>query len=91
VQNTDDTVYVSAKQAIGLNALLEKIDDELKEDAPKQVHLAVPQSEGKTLSLLEARSRILAREYQDGLVQMDVEVPESILRRVKKFVVQARN
>ncbi len=87
VQNSDDTVYVSAKQGSGLTALLEKIDDELKEDAPKRVHLSVPQSEGKALSLLEARSRILSRQYQDGSVEMDVQAPDSVLRRVKKFVI----
>jgi hypothetical protein len=50
------------------------------------VQVSVPQSEGKVLSLLEARSRILSREYQDGLVKMDVQAPESVVRRVKKFV-----
>jgi GTP-binding protein HflX len=86
-QNTDDTVYVSAKQGSGLTALLGKIDDELKEDAPKRVHLAVPQSEGKTLSVLESRSRILARQYKDGVVHLDVQAPESVLRRVRKFLI----
>src|SRR5512142_1438590 len=57
--NIEDTIYVSAKQGIGLDALLAKIDEELKEDAPKRVQVSVPQSEGKILSLLEARSRIL--------------------------------
>ena len=86
-QNTGDTVYVSAKQGTGLPALLERIDDGLVEDAPKHAHLAVPQSEGKALSLLEARSRILSRQYQDGLVRMEVQAPDSVLRRVKKFVI----
>src|SRR6185369_6752170 len=76
VVNYEDSVYVSAKQSLGLDTLLEKIDEELKEDAPKRVHLSVPQSEGKVLSMLEARSRIFSREYQDGLVRMDVQAPE---------------
>ncbi|HET9695431.1 MAG TPA: GTPase HflX, partial [Terriglobales bacterium] len=86
VLNVEDIVFVSAKERLGLDALLEKIDEELKEDAPKRVHLSVPQSEGKVLSLLEARSRIFSREYQDGLVRMDVQAPESVVRRVKQFV-----
>jgi GTP-binding protein HflX len=84
--NLGDGVSVSAKQGIGLDALLERIDEELKEDAPRRVRLSVPQSEGKILSLLEARSRIFSREYQDGLVKMDVQAAESVLRRVKKFM-----
>jgi GTP-binding protein HflX len=84
--NLGDGVSVSAKQGIGLDALLARIDEELKEDAPRRVHLSVPQSEGKILSLLEARSRIFSREYQDGSVKMDVQAAESVLRRVKKFI-----
>jgi GTP-binding protein HflX len=85
--NTGDSVYVSAKQGIGLDVLREKVDEELKEDAPRRARLSVPQNEGKVLSLLEARSRIFSREYQDGLVKMDVQAAESVLRRLKKFVV----
>jgi GTP-binding protein HflX len=84
--NLGDGVSVSAKQGIGLDALLERIDEELKEDAPRRVRLSVPQSEGKILSLLEARSRIFSREYQDGSVKMDVQAAESVLRRVKKYI-----
>ena len=84
--NADDTVYVSAKEKLGLDALLEKIDEELKEDAPRRVRLSVPQSEGKVLSMLEARSRIFSREYQDGVVKLEVRAPESVVRRVKRFV-----
>jgi GTPase len=87
ITNAEDTVYVSAKQGIGLDALLEKIDQELKEDAPRRVQVSVPQSEGKILSLLEARSLILSREYHGGLVRMEVQAPESVLRRLKKFVI----
>ena len=84
--NTDDTLYVSAKQSLRLDALLERIDAALKEDAPSRVKLAVPQSEGKALSLLEARSRIFSREYRDGFVDLDVQAPESVVRRLKRFV-----
>jgi GTP-binding protein HflX len=84
--NTDDTLYVSAKEGLRLDALLERIDEALTEDAPSRVKLAVPQSEGKVLSLLEARSRIFSREYRDGFVDLDVQAPESVVRRVKRFV-----
>jgi len=79
-------MYVSAKEGLRLDALLDRIDTELKEDAPSRVKLAVPQSEGKVLSMLEARSRIFSREYRDGFVDLEVQAPESVVRRVKKFV-----
>lgn len=87
LSNHDDVAYVSARQGIGLDTLLERIDEALKEDAPERIQVAVPQSEGKVLSLLEARARILTREYRDGTVQMDVQAPQSVVRRLKKFVI----
>ena len=83
--NSDETLYVSAKEALRLDALLDRIDTELKEDAPTRIQLAVPQSEGKVLSLLEARSRIFSREYREGFVDLDVQAPESVVRKVKQF------
>jgi hypothetical protein len=47
----------------------------------------VPQKEGKLLALLEARSRIYSRAYKDGLVEMEAEAPESVVRKVKEWVV----
>jgi GTPase len=84
--NSEDAMYVSAKSSLRLEALLDRMDQELKEDAPSRVKLAVPQSEGKVLSMLEARSRIFSREYRDGFVDLDVQAPESVVRRVKAFV-----
>ena len=84
--NTDETLYVSAKEGLRLDALLDRIDTALTEDAPERVKLAIPQSEGKLLSLLESRSRIFSREYRDGYVDLEVQAPESVVRRVKRFV-----
>ena len=81
------TVYVSAVEGIGLDALLERIDKLIDEDKVSRVHLLVPQKEGKMLAMLEAKARILSRKYRDGSVQLEAEAPASVLRRVKQFVV----
>jgi len=81
------TVYISAAKDIGMSTLLDKIDQMLAEDPISRVRLRVPQKEGKLLSLLEARSRIYSRQYKDGLVELEVEAPESVVRRMKEFVV----
>jgi hypothetical protein len=49
--------------------------------------LRIPQEEGKLLSMLEAKSRILSRAYKDGAVELEVEAPASAVRRVREFVV----
>ena len=81
------SVYVSAIEGTGLDLLLERIDAMIEEDPVSRVHLRVPQKEGKTLALLEARARIYARAYRDGVVDMEAEAPESVVRRVREFVV----
>ncbi len=39
------------------------------------------------LALLEARARIYARAYKDGAVELQADAPESVVRRVREFVV----
>ncbi|MGZ4730729.1 MAG: GTPase HflX [Terriglobales bacterium] len=81
-------VHVSAAKGTGMSTLLDRIDEMLSEDPISRVHLRVPQKEGKMLALLEARSRIYSRAYKDGLVEMEVEAPESMVRKIRAFVVQ---
>ena len=79
-------VHVSAAKGVGMSTLLDRIDEMLSEDPLCRVLLRVPQKEGKLLALLEARSRIYSRKYNGGSVELDVEAPESVLRKVRDFV-----
>jgi GTPase len=81
------TIYVSATEGTGLDRLLERVDAMIEEDPVSRVHLRVPQKEGKTLALLEARARIYSRKYRDGAVVLEVEAPESVVRRVREWVI----
>ena len=84
------TLYVSAVEGTGLNSLLARIDQMIEEDQVKRVRLRVPQKEGKMLALIEARGRISSRKYTDGTVELEVEAPESVVRRVREWVVKSR-
>jgi GTP-binding protein HflX len=81
-----NTVYVSATEGTGLDTLRERIDEMIHEDQLSRVKLRVPQKEGKTLALLEARARIYSRTYKDGAVELEAEAPQSVVRRVKEFI-----
>lgn len=81
------TVYVSAVDGAGLDHLLARIDALIEEDRVSRVHLRIPQKEGKTLALIEAKARIHSRAYKDGAVEFDVDAPESVVRRVTNFIV----
>jgi GTPase len=80
------TVHVSAAKAVGTTTLLDRIDQMLSEDAMHRIRLRVPQKEGKTLAMLEAHARIYSRSYRDGLVELEAEAPESVVRRITEFV-----
>ena len=80
------TVYVSAVEGTGLDRLLARIDAMIDEDRISRVHLRIPQKEGKTLAMLEARARIYSRKYKDGAVEFEVDAPESVVRRVREWV-----
>jgi 50S ribosomal subunit-associated GTPase HflX len=91
LQDDAKTVYVSAAEGKGLDRLLARIDEMIDEDRVSRVHLRVPQKEGKTLAILEAKARIYSRTYKDGAVELDIEAPASVVRRVGDWVVSAPN
>ena len=80
------TVYVSAAQGTGLDRLLVRIDAMIEEDPVSRVRLRVPQKEGKMLAMLEDKSRIYSRKYREGAVELEVEAPASVVRRVREFI-----
>jgi GTP-binding protein HflX len=82
------TVYVSATEGTGLDRLLARIDAMIEEDPVSRLRLRVPQKEGKALAMLEARARIYSRKYKDGAVELEVEAPESVVRKVREWVVR---
>jgi len=84
-------MYVSAVEGTGLDRLLERIDAMVEEDPVSRVHLRVPQKEGKMLALLEARARICSRKYKDGAVELEADAPESVVRRVREYVVGGKS
>jgi GTPase len=81
------TLYVSAVDGTGLKPLLDRIDAMIEEDPVSRVLVSIPQKEGKLLALLEAKARIHSRKYKDGAVELEVEAPASVLRRVREWVV----
>ena len=87
LRDSDSVVHVSAAKGLGMDKLLELIDGAIAEDPVRKVRLRVPQSEGKTLALLDAKARVLSREYGEGYVDLEVQAPESVVRKVKAFLV----
>jgi len=85
IPEAEQTVQVSAVKGGGLDVLIARIDGILKADPLSRIDVSVPQSEGKVLSMIEARGNVLRREYAHNCVQLTVEGPHSLLRRLEPF------
>ena len=80
-----NVVHVSAAKGIGMERLLQRIDELIDQDPVRQVRLQVPQSEGKALATLDAKAVVLSREYRDGYVELEVQAPASVLRQMSRL------
>ena len=78
-------IAISARQHVGLEKLLQRIDASLTQDPILEQRLRIPQSEGDALAALEAGAVIREREYEGNLVRMTVEGPASLLGRYRRF------
>jgi GTP-binding protein HflX len=81
----DYTIQVSAIKGIGLDQLLARIDSVLTADPVGCIEVSLPQSEGKLLAMIEAKGKILGRDYRRDRVQLTVEGPQSLLRHLRSF------
>ncbi len=91
LRDDETAIYISAAKGTGLGALLQRIDEMLTGDALSRVTLRIPQEEGKILAMLESKSRIYSRRYKGDVVDLQVEAPESVLRRMRKWVDRGRD
>jgi GTPase len=83
-------ISTSAKDHIGLDTLLERLDEELVADPVLEQQFQIPQSEGDVLAALEAGTFIREREYEGNLVRVKVAGPASLLGRYRRFRLTAR-
>ena len=83
-----NVVHVSAAKGTGIDRLLQRIDELIEQDPLRTVRLQVPQSEGKALATLDAKAVVLSRSYHDGYVDLEVQAPASVLRKMKSFLAE---
>lgn len=81
----DGRIATSAKDHVGLEALMARIDEELVQDPILEQRFQIPQSEGDVLAALEAGALIHERSYEGNLVRVEVAGPASLLGRYRRF------
>lgn len=74
---------VSGLTGQGLGDLIRQIDVSLPADPTVMLSLRLPLAEGKTLALVHALGRVLHSEVEDTHMQLDAEVPASVVQKLK--------
>ena len=70
----------------GIDALLGAIDDVLPFDPIVRARLRLPLGEGATISMVHDLGRVLETTYGGDSCEMEVEIPESLRRRLAGFI-----
>lgn len=86
LKDSANVVHVSAAKGLGIDRLLQRIDELIEQDPVRQVRLQIPQSEGKALATLDAKAVVLSRSYHEGMVELEVQAPASVLRGLRQFL-----
>ena len=72
----------------GLDDLLARIDSAMPVDPIVKLRLRMPLADGRHLSLVQARGRVLHSEIVDGHFLLEAELPQSAARRLQEFVLE---
>jgi GTPase len=88
--HNEHKVFVSAVTGAGLANLLARIDEAMPGDPMVRVHLRVPVSDGRSLSMVKAGGRVLHSELSENHYDLEAELPESLARRLEDFLVAER-
>ena len=76
---------LSALTGENLPALVAAIDARLEVDPVSLSWFSFPPTAGSALSFLYDHARVLRRDFVDGQVRVEAEVPQSVLQRLKKY------
>jgi GTP-binding protein HflX len=82
-------VAISARTGEGFDALLTKIDETLALDPVSPCVFHFPIAEGAPLHLLHEHGRVTATRYTGESCEVEALTPESIRRRLEKYLVPA--
>ena len=83
-----DTAFASAVTGVGLDELLKKIDAAMPIDPLLRLRLRLPLADGRSLSVLQGRGRVLRSEVEEGHLVLEAEVPESTARELQEFILR---
>jgi GTP-binding protein HflX len=81
-------VLVSGLTGEGLTRLFDLIDQVLPFDIVETVRFRIPLRDGAAIALLHEYGKVRAQGYDGNLCEIEVEAPESLRRRLKRYLVR---
>jgi GTPase len=78
-------VFVSALKNIGLDELLQRMDEAMPVDSVVRMRLLVPLSDGRMLALIHALGRVIDSTVEDSSMRLEADVPDSLARRLAAY------
>ena len=82
-------VAISARTGEGFELLLQRIDETLGLDPVSLCRFRFPAAEGAPLHLLHEYARVESKTYSEDFCEVEALTPESIRRRLEKYLVRA--
>jgi 50S ribosomal subunit-associated GTPase HflX len=82
------SVMVSGLTGEGLARLFDVIDQVIPFDAVETVRFRIPLRDGAAIALLHERGKVRAEDYDGNLCEMEVDAPESLRRRLGRYLVR---
>jgi len=82
------TAAISARTGEGFDELLRAIDAALPLDPVSRQRFRIPAGEGSLIHLLHERAKVLSTRYQDEVVEIEAEAPESVQRQFSEYVAE---
>jgi len=79
------SIAVSGLKHLGLDHLLEAIDNALVVDPVIEMQFRLPQSEGAVLAALEAGAKVEGKRFEGNLAFVKARGPASLLNRYRRF------
>lgn len=81
-------VAISARTGAGVEALLHKIDETLSLDPVSNCMFRFPAGDGAPLHWLHEHGKVTATRYSGDWCEVEAAAPESVIRRLKRYVVR---
>ena len=81
-------VLVSGLTGAGLPDLFRLIDQAVPFDAVEKVRFRIPLRDGASIALLHQCGKVLAEDYDGNLCEMEVDAPESLRRRLRRYLIR---